>query len=282
MISSYKKIDIKAKKLLWNLFMWNFKTSFKWRWLEFSDFRNYDVWDDVKRIDWLVSAREWKTLVKRYEEDRELDILFVLDIWKSMEFWILKPKIETLKEVFYILWLSWVEDQSKIWALLLFDNSSKYFNFKKWKNNLINIFNELEKNFGETKVLNNTSNILDLSQLLNLKTKNSLIFVLTDKIEIEEKSFKVISYKNDLVYINIFDDFENSLRWNDWIIWLTWIKNNFFIDTDNEKKVIEYVNFRKNKLDKFKKNIYKFWADYLKIDNLSNVFKSLLLLMKRR
>lgn len=278
--SSYKKIDIKAKKLLGNLFLWNYKTAFKWRGLEFCDFRNYDLSDDAKRIDWLVSAREWRTLVRRYDEDRELDILFVLDIWKSMQFWLEKKKIEILKEVFYILWLSWVEDGSKVWAYLIWDNSEYFLSFKKGKANLINIFKEIEKQSVTSEKL--YKNKLDLSPLLNLKIKNSLVFVLTDKLEIEDRSFKVISYKNDLVYINIFDNFENTLKGDFGLIWLSNFDKKLFIDLDDSEKALEYTNFRKTKLEKIKKDIYKYWWDYLMIDSTSNIFKKLLLMMKRR
>ncbi len=281
MDKSFRKIDIKAKKLLWNLFLWNYKSAFKWRWLEFSDFRLYDIWDDSKRIDWLVSAREWKTLVRRYEEDRELDIMFVLDLSTSMKLsfsW--KSKIELLKEIFYILWLSAVEDSSKIGAYFLWWTSWKYFPYKKWKANLINIFNNIS--IYNNEISENYNETLDLLPLLNLKVKNNLVFVLSDKIELLEKNFKVLSFKNDLVYINIFNNFENTLSWEDWIVWLRSNKNNLFIDLDNKKKIEEFRLLRKARIDKFKKSIYSFWADYLYIDDKVNIFKKLLMLMKKR
>ena len=282
MISNYKKIDIKTKKLLWNLFLWNYKTAFKWRGLEFSDFRLYDTWDDSKRIDRLVSAREGKTLVRRYEEDRELDILFVIDISSSMSFWLWdKKKSDTLEEIFYLLWLSAIEWGSKIWAYIIWWDRDIFLNFKKWKAHLINIFSNIENWILKWKK-DDKENYIDLSWIMKQKPKNKLIFMMTDKLDIDYKNFKVLSYKNDLVYINIFDNFENTLSWYEWIYGFWKFAENLFIDLSDEARIEEYKLLRKTKIDKLKERIYKYGADYLYLDNKVNIFKKLLLFMKKR
>lgn len=86
MKSQYKKIDIKTRRLVSSLFLGNYKAAFQGKGMEFVDFRDYNYGDDAKDIDWLVSAREGKTLVRRYQEERELEILFVCDMSPSLSF----------------------------------------------------------------------------------------------------------------------------------------------------------------------------------------------------
>lgn len=276
-----RKLDIKTKKLVNNLFLWNYKSAFRWRGLEFKDFINYDNSLDSRNIDWLVSAREWKTLIRSFEEDRELNVLFVFDFWASMNFWIWeKKKIDTLKEIFSVLWTSVIETWWKLWFFIYDDNKTKFYNFWASKKNFFLWLKEIERfNNLDYKNINNQ---LNFSSILNYRIKNSLVFIISDKTEINESSFKVLSFKNDVVYINIFDNFENTLEWDEYVFWFNNSFKNLFIDNSDLKKRDDYKNLRKNKILWFRKKIYNLWWDYLYIDNKKNIYKELFSLMKQR
>ncbi len=304
----FKKLDIKTRRLVDSVFLGNYKSSFKWRWLEFSEFRSYEYGDDAKYIDWLVSAREWKTIIRRYEEERELNILFVLDLWASMNFGILGKKLDLLKEIFFILGLSAVESSDRIWAILFWWEKEKIINFKKWKVGLFSILREIDiykKNISEkinskdslltegfsplknifryfSKKSNKIETKLDLSFLNKTKIKNSLVFILTDKLEVNKRQLGIAEEKNDLVFINVFDSFENNLNLGkiNMTLWSEWDDLN--IDLADEKKKSEYVKFRKEKIDNFSNIMNRNQIDYLYLDETKNIYRELLGLMRMR
>ncbi len=277
-LKEFKKLDIKTKKLVDTIFLWNYKSSFKWRWLEFSEFRSYEYWDDAKYIDWLVSAREGKTVIRRYEEERELNILFMLDLWTSMNFWISKKKIDLLKEIFFLIWVSAVESSDRVWAILLWWEKKKIIKFKKWKVALFNILKEIDNYKSVPKKWKK----IWLKFLNNSKIKKSLVFVLTDKTEIKEKQLWVSREKNDMIFINIFDSFENTLALGNSNITLWNDKNELNIDLADTKKKKEYVRLRKEKIESFRHTLQKKWIDYIYIDEKTNIYKELVKLMKMR
>ena len=239
-----KLLKIKAKKLASSVFLWNYKTAFKWTWLEFSDFREYSFSDDEKYIDFAVSAKSGRTMIRQYEEERELKILFFFDLSET-----------------FLLW-----------------DSRKFISFNGWNLAISNILKVFDSSNLESVKFEDS---LDLSCLTNLKLKNSLVFIFSDKLDLEEKSFKYLNSKNDVVVVNVFDKFENNLEGKG-LIWLKDFENNFFINLDNKKKVLEYKELRSEKIEAFRKKVYKFWANYVFLDNESNVVKELFKLMKER
>ncbi len=255
---------------------WNFKSAFRGRWIEFDEFKEYEAWEDSKNIDWLVSARENKLLSKRYTVEKSIKVFFVLDIWKSMDFGIDKKKIDTLIESFFLLALSSVENWDSIGALIFDENGYKYFQAKKWKAHVFEIY----KNIIEKQLSKENDRIFlnyILTFLSNIKLKDTLLFFLTDKMDItDDKKLKVLSLKNDLVFVNIFDDFENTLEWKDdnaWVLgFLSDLWKGLFVDNMDEEKKEEYKDLRKNKIKDLQKHLSLIGASYVKIDNLTNIY----------
>lgn len=276
-----KKLNIKVTRLVDSLFVWNYKTAFKWRWLEFSDYRQYDFSDDSKYIDFIASAREWKLLIKRFEEERELNVFFLLDLSSSMNFWFEKTKIDTLIETFYILSLSAISNNDKIWAIIFNDDGFTFLKPWKWKNNLMKILHIIEKN--DIKKIPDFSPNKVFSFLNSLPIKNSLVFFMSDKVaEIDEKHLKIQSIKNDFIYINIFDYLENNLGDDESVLKLWNKEKTLFLNFRDKVKIAKYRDLRAKKINDFKKKLsnYKIW--YLLIDDKKNIFKELLKFFKNR
>lgn len=320
-LKNFRKLDITTKKMISSNLAWNFRSAFKWRWIEFDEFKEYEPGEDSKHIDWLVSARENKLLSKRYTLEKSIKVFFVLDIGSSMEFWIEKSKKDTLIETFLLLALSSVENWDSVWALVFGDNYYRFFGHKKWKAHIFEIYKNIveftsviARNESIQKEWNNIVNGLlrknsqwqqseiqrrlpssmewqnqkteenqislnyTLTQLSNIKLKNNLVFILTDNMSIEnDKNLKVLSLKNDIIYVNIFDNFENTLDWsleNSCVLgFLGTKKESIFIDNLDERKKEEYIKLRKQKIEDLKKYLQSFGISYLKIDNLSNIYK---------
>lgn len=290
MSKDFKIIQIKTNKLSKNIFFGNYKSAFRWKWLEFSWFRDYNFSDDSKNIDWLVSAKNNKVLIKEYEEDRDLNILFVFDLSPSMLFWLEKTKIETLKEVFYLLWISANQNWDKVWSLFL-NSELQITSFKKWQYNLSKIYEKVENYksipvsksiFSFFKKEKIDENVINLDKLNHQTLKNNLVFIFSDKLDADEKSLKIACLKNDLIFVNVFDRFENTLEWDVWISGFRNNKYSLFIDLDDKIKKEQYKRLREQKINYFRQKINRFWWSYLLIDDKMNVYKELLKFMKNR
>ncbi len=277
MKQKYKRIDIKTKRLVSSLFLWNYKAAFKWRGLEFSDFREYTSSDDAKHIDWLVSAREGKTIMRRYREERELDILFVLDLSESMQFWFQKKKIDTLIEIFYLIAFSGIQNGDKVWALLFGWEKTQFIPFKKGSIGLFKILDGIEKYQGDI-----WNERLDLTSLNVLPVKNALTFVLTDKNEIDDSSLRLARLRNDIICINIFDSFENTLEGKSWILTLGNKNRQVILDLDNKKKKEKYLNLRNKKKWEFQSILSQNRIPRLEIDENTDIYQTFLSFMKTR
>jgi len=276
-----KKLNLKINRLVNSLFVWNYKTAFKWRWIEFYDYRIYDENDDAKYIDFLASAKEWKFLVKRFEEERELTVFFILDLSESMNFGEEKTKTDTLLETFYILSYSAQKNNDKIWCIIFSENWYEFIKPAKWLKNIHRILEIIKKN-NIKKIPNFSTNKL-ISTFNNLPIKNSLVFLLTDKMwEIEDKNLKILSLKNDTIYVNIFDYLENNLIDDNSILKIWNSVKTFFINLRDKNKISKYKELRKTKIDEFKNKLNNLKISYLMIDNKTNIFAKLLTFFKTR
>lgn len=279
-----KKLDIKISRNVNNIFLWNYKTAFKWSGIEFADIRKYVPWDSVKHIDWITSAKQWSLYIKKYQEERQLTIFFLVDVGSSMQFGIKdQKKIDTLSEVLYTLAFSWLKNNDKIGAIIYDDQVRDFIQPKKWKAHITKIVWAINKNLKKKESNLSPSDSLKALQLLNsLKYKNSLVFMLTDDNILdhitvsENKVCKISGIKNEIVYINIFDSFENNLADENFQInlhnQLGWIN----IDLRNKANLEKYRELRKQKIADLKKFLLKNWIDYLQFDETSNIFKELL------
>lgn len=272
----FKKIDLRTRQLVNTLFLGNYQAAFKWRGLEFSDFREYVDGDDVKHIDWLISSRENKTMVRRYREERELEVLFVLDSGLSMFFWEDQQKIDTLREIFYILGFSAVQNGDKVGAFILQGKDHRFIPYKKGNTNLLKVFQHIP-----TKPPHTINKTLYLDFLNKRTFRKSLLFLVTDSLDIDETSLKISALKHDIIFIHISDDFENTLEGSGVHV-LKEGKTQISIDLDNTRKKQQYIEMRKKKIATLKQKLLGYKIDSIFISNSDNPYKKILQLMKHR
>jgi hypothetical protein len=274
-------LELETKNFVETLMIGNYKTHFKNKWIEFADFREYQIWDDAKSIDFITSSKVWKTLVKLYEEERELNVHFLPFFGEEINFELNNiNKRDIFEEVLFILWISTVKQQNKFWSMYYDFWKRKLFPLWKGISHFHDYFSKIEKN-NFWKNDNFIKNILTkkseqtisdkLKYFNNLKIKNSLVFLFTSDLEIDEKQLKIAALKNDLVICNIFHSFENNLD-EKWIFWFTDWQKDLFIDLDNNNKKEKYRELRKNKVINFRKIVRKTGASYLYFDEKTNVF----------
>lgn len=274
-IKKIKFIDFKLTKSVWNLLFWLYKSKFSWSWINFSEHKEYIFWESVKNIDWKISSKTDKIYSKFFEEEKELNVLFVIDINSSMLFssWN-KSKKDLLQEVFYSISFSSYKNSDNFWILLYNWIEKISLPYKKDFWNIFKTIEKIEDIKKDEKIIKTRTKDI-LQYLMKLKIKDNLIFILTDDIlENEDSNLKVLWLRNEIIFINIFDFLENNLEknWENFVFnsWKKFLDISFF-----SNKIDDYNILRKNKLEKFKNILKKEKIWYIYIDTKKDVFKEL-------
>ena len=270
-----KLIDFKLTKSIWNLLFGLYKSRFCWNWINFFEHREYVFWEPVKNIDWKASSKAQKIYSKIFEEEKELNVLFLIDTNSSMLFGSSqKSKKDLLEEVFYALAFSSYKNSDNFWVFL-FDwiNDIKL----PYKKDFWNIFKTIKilENIENTWKIEKNRLKIQLEKLKKLNIKDNLIFILSDYIFDEnDKNLSILSLGNEIIYVNIFDVLENNLNdfWNE-ISLNSWTK--FLEISQNSKKIEKFNLLRKQKIKNFENILKKNNIWYIFLDTEKDVFKDL-------
>lgn len=209
-------IDLVAFKKVSSLLAGNYKTSFHGSGMEFALLREYSLGDDTADIDWKATARTGKTYIKKYEEDRERKVLFVVDTGSSMQFGSgTKLKQETLSEVFSLLLFSSAQNNDPNGVWFFSDTIEKTYKIEKGAAHLQDMHAHLDSILLQEK-RKESSLPLVIEMLCQKRIKNHLIFILSDSLELpKEQHFRSLAEQNDCIFVHIFDTFENTLAGRD-------------------------------------------------------------------
>ena len=210
LLKKVRKIEIKTKGLSKQVFSGEYHSAFKGRGMAFSEVRNYIPGDEIRTIDWNVTARFNETYVKVFEEERELTVMLIVDISGSESFGsdeLLKR--EFIAEIGAVLAFSATQNNDKIGAILFSDQIELYIPPKKGRKHILRIIRELI----EFKPKSNLTNIGEVVQHFNnLVKKRAIAFLISDFIgQNLEKALKITAKKHDLIALRIFDQREKEL-----------------------------------------------------------------------
>lgn len=210
LLKKIRKIEIKTRGLSNHIFAGEFHSAFKGRGMAFSEVREYQHGDDVRTIDWNVTARFNHPYIKVFEEERELTVMLVVDISASEEFGTAKQfKKDLLTELCAVLAFSAIQNNDKIGIVLFSDRVEKFIPPKKGRTHILRIIRELI----EFKPAGKGTDIsLALKYFNNTIRKKSIAFVISDFIsEGFEDALKIANKKHDIVAIRLFDQRETKL-----------------------------------------------------------------------
>lgn len=210
LLKKVRKIEIKTRRLTNNIFGGEYHSAFKGRGMTFSEVRNYQFGDDIRTIDWNVTARYNEPFVKVFEEERELTLMLLVDVSGSEFFGtdnVLKKNIVT--EISATLAFSALQNNDKVGLILFSDEVELYIPPSKGKTHVLRIIRELI----EFKPKSKKTDISEALQfLIGVIKKKSIAFILSDFIsENYEKTLKICAKKHDLTGIRIFDKMEESI-----------------------------------------------------------------------
>ena len=210
LLKKVRKVEIKTKRLSNNIFGGEYHSTFKGRGMTFSEVRGYEFGDDVRSIDWNVTARYNAPFVKVFEEERELTLMLMVDISGSKFFGTdndLKKNIAT--EISATLAFSAIQNNDKVGLILFTDNIELYIPPAKGRTHILRIIRELIEFKPKSK---RTDISTALEFFSNVISKKSIAFLLSDFISKDyQKPLSIASKKHDLTGIRIYDKFEEDM-----------------------------------------------------------------------
>ena len=211
LLKRVRKIEIKARKLSRNIFAGEYHSQFKGRGMAFSEVREYQPGDDVRSIDWNVTARLNKPYIKVFEEERELTVMLLVDVSGSRNFGTLsQTKRDMMAEVAATLAFSTIANNDKVGVILFSDKIEKFIPAKKGKTHVLHIIRELLS-------FEPTSTGTDIAQALqyfsNAQKRHCTAFLISDFIGAGAmyKPLLIASNRHEVNAIQIYDRHETDL-----------------------------------------------------------------------
>ncbi|WP_457610650.1 DUF58 domain-containing protein [Lutibacter sp.] len=209
-LKKVRKIEIKTRRLSDHIFSGEYHSSFKGRGMTFSEVRQYQYGDDVRAIDWNVTARYNEPFVKVFEEERELTMMLLVDISGSEYFGTTQQfKRDTITEIAATLAFSAIQNNDKVGLLLFSDNVELFIPPKKGKSHVLRIIRELI-DFQPKSTKTNISEALKF--LSSVMKKKAIVFMLSDFMDEDyESTLKIAGKKHDLTGIRVYDKHDVSI-----------------------------------------------------------------------
>ena len=203
-LKKVRKIEIKTKRLSNHIFSGEYHSSFKGRGMTFSEVRQYQYGDDIRAIDWNVTARYNETHIKVFEEERELTMLLMVDISGSEFFGTTQQfKRDTSTEIAATLAFSATQNNDKVGLLLFSDEIELYIPPKKGKSHVLRIIRELVEFKGKS---NKTDVGNALKYVSNVLKKKAIVFVLSDFMDTDyDQTLKIAGKKHDVTGVRVYD-----------------------------------------------------------------------------
>ena len=250
-IKKVRHIEIRTKGLVNDLFGGEYHSIFKGRGMTFSEVREYVSGDDIRMIDWNVTARNNTPYVKIFEEERELTVYLLVDVSQSGNFGTVNQfKSELAAEIAAVLGFSAIKNQDKVGLILFSDEVEKYIVPKKNKSHILRVIREVLFN----KPRNSGTSIQSgIDFLLNVAKRKSVVFLISDFLDKNYwKSLKLANNKHDMIGIRISDPAEELIP-NMGLIKIE--------DPETKKKVWVDISSKKDRV-KHLSTIQKKWNDF--------------------
>lgn len=211
LLKKVRKIEIKTRGLSQNIFAGEYHSAFKGRGVIFSEVREYVPGDDVRDIDWNVTARHNKPFVKVYEEEREMTVMLLVDVSGSRQFGAAgEQKMEKMAEIAATLAFSSIQNNDKVGVILFSDKVEKFIPPKKGRKHILLIIREIINFVPEN---NGTDIDVALRFLTNAIKKRTTSFLISDMIDDHDysQSLTIANRKHDLATIQVYDRRDSEL-----------------------------------------------------------------------
>ena len=282
LLKKVRQIEIKTKGLSNHIFAGEYHTAFKGRGMAFSEVREYEPGDDIRTIDWNVTARYNTPFVKIFEEEREITVMMLIDVSASGNFGTRKQsKRELATEIAAILAFSAIKNNDKVGVIFFSEKIEKFIPPKKGKSHILRIIREVLA-FNPSKKRTDIS--IALEYFNSVIKRRSICFILSDFVSPSfEKPLKIASKKHDLIGIRIHDNREDNLP-NVGLIPMEDAETEeiIIVDTSNKKVRSDFTKSRLEQIDAVKKLLPSSGVDLINITTGSDYVKPLINFFKNR
>lgn len=282
LLKKVRKIEIKTRRLSDHVFGGEYHSTFKGRGMTFSEVRQYQFGDDVRNIDWNVTARYNEPYVKVFEEERELTMMLMVDVSGSKLFGTSQQfKNEVVTEVAATLAFSATQNNDKIGLILFSDQVELYIPPKKGRSHVLRIIRELIEFEPESKQTNVAEALKFLS---NVMKKKAIVFVMSDFIADDyEHTMKIVSGKHDVTGIRVYDKHEENIPNLGMVQMLDEeTGETMLVNTASKKVRLNYGKFYNDKVTYYKESFTKSGAGTIDCRVDESYVKKLLGYFKRR
>lgn len=282
LLKKVRKIEIKTRRLSDHIFGGEYHSTFKGRGMTFSEVRQYQFGDDVRNIDWNVTARYSEPFVKVFEEERELTMMLVVDVSGSGLFGTREYfKKDILTEIAATLAFSATQNNDKIGLILFSDEIELYIPPKKGRSHVLRIIRELLEFHPKSKKTDISNALRFLSRVMK---KKAIVFVLSDFIADDyERTLKVASGRHDISGIRVYDEREEEIP-NLGMVLMEDEETgkSVLVDTTSRAVRINYSKYYKERVDYFHESFRKAGAGNLSSRVDESYVRKLLGYFKRR
>ena len=282
LLKKVRKIEIKTKGLSNHIFAGEYHTAFKGKGMAFSEVREYQLGDDVRTIDWNVTARYNNPFVKIFEEEREMTVMLLVDISKSGKFGTQqKTKKEIATELSAVLAFSAIQNNDKIGVIFFTDIIEKFIPPKKGKSHILRIIRELLAFEPEKSGTNISAALEYFSSVIK---KRSVCFILSDFLDKDfTKPLQIANKKHDIIAVQIHDKREEDLPNVGMIKMLdSESERSSWIDTSSRKIRMKFGNNSKKRAEQLKQDFLFCGVDHININTADSYIKPLINFFKQR
>jgi len=282
LLKQVRQIEIKTRGVVNEVFSGEYHSVFKGRGMEFSEVREYQIGDDIRTIDWNVSARFGHPFIKIFEEERELTLMLLVDLSGSLVFGSVdKTKQQIAAELTAILAFSAMKNNDKVGLILFTDGIEKFVPPKKGKSHILRIVREI---LSFEPQGNNTNIKGALEYFHHSVKKRSIAFLISDFIDKDyDKILKIVSKKHDLINIILEDPREKEMLKAGLVKFRDAETEEIrYLDTSNKLVQEHFVNKMKERKE-FQDSLFlKSRVDTINIDIASSYVKPLIDFFKLR
>ena len=283
LIKRVRRIEIKTRSLSNNVFAGEYHSAFKGRGMSFAEVREYQVGDDVRDIDWNVTARTNRPHIKVYEEERELTVMMLVDVSGSLKFGSeMRTQRELVTEIAATVAFSALQNNDKVGMILFSNKIEKYIPPKKGRKHILYIIREL-LDFEPT---GQTTDIrVGLEFLMQVQRRHCIGFLLSDFIDAPEfeQQLSIARHKHDLVAVKVYDQRMKELP----NVGLMKVQDaetgaSVFVDTSSKAVREHHSIWWNNEVEKLDVAFRRCKVDYVSVGTAENYVKPLQLLFKSR
>ena len=282
-IKKVRKIEIKTRGLSSNIFAGQYHSAFKGRGMAFSEVREYQFGDDVRDIDWNVTARFHRPYVKVFEEERELTVMLLIDVSGSLDFGTQRQmKRDMVTEIAATIAFSAIQNNDKIGVVFFSDKIEKYIPPKKGRKHILYIIREMLDFQPESK---RTDVKQAIEFLTSVQKRRTTAFILSDFYVRNDflQSLQICNRKHDVVAIQVYDVRAKELP-DVGLMKVIDAETGFeqYVDTGSKKLRLTYQRYWMGRQAELSETFNKSNVDHVSIATNEDFVKSLLLLFKQR